>query len=391
MAMYHHSDQNYEEAKSDAAKHMLAEIKKRIEDGKAKGRAAVTKLANEVPQDYLVRESDTEFVLQDSTSSIVLRTRMDGNASDTEFRLHPHAFGQVVDATPGVKPPRDFVQKLLSEGQGELAVHILNELYHRGKKRHMLRTVGGVARGFLSDSYRRLDTRVLLDTWLHTAVAAGATVYEGHASDTRTFFKAILEQVYEPVKDELIAIGLTFEDSEYGVSSTRAGVFIERCWCTNKAIMATEMSETHLGSRVTDTMKFSDETIEADTHARSLMLRDTITSGISQESIQRVCALVRKADETKVDSRQVGEYLKNALGKAQGEKALDMFDNDRTQMLPKGETLWRFSNVLDLFAQSKDVNAEERQNLQKMAGDVLRRADVSGGDVVAKATRRRRK
>ena len=381
--MVHHDNRTYEEAATEAANNFRKIIRERIEKGKAEGREAMERLRANVPEDFIVPGKTLGFEIVDER--LMLRVPTDEGV--VLMGVHANAFGQLVESAPTLKVPGPYMRGLVQTGgeYAQLAAKILATHYHDDRKKHLVRQVNDEARGFLSDAYRPKDTRSLVDAFLQAARSADGLPYETNVTETRVIIKAVVPRVYEPVDHEPIAFGLIFEDSEFGASKTRAGVFFERGWCTNKAIISSELAEVHIGSRLSEqNVIWREETIRKDTEATSMAIQDVLSNGLQQEKIDHLCNLIRRAHETEVAPHTVQTFLEKHLGKEKGREATKMFASAERVRLPPGQSMWRFANVLDFFAQESNAGIEERTDLQKLAGDLLK------GDTKPKAQKKGR-
>lgn len=167
-------------------------LENKIATGRQSAMDLFDRVERDVPEDALVRGSALRF---------------QGNGGlqvgfgDAEAKtVHRHAVGQLAQRA-GV--PAQYLTSLLEDGedwQAELAGEILTRHYNQGlaSTRYLARTVRGQLRGFLSDRYRRLDSRPLLEAFAIECRGVGAVPVDGTVSDTRVALKAILPQVYEP-------------------------------------------------------------------------------------------------------------------------------------------------------------------------------------------------
>jgi hypothetical protein len=134
---------------------------------------------------------------------------------DKGLRIHKHALSQLAS-------PRGRARRLHGrprarpEWQRKLAAGILNEHYHQGTpdSRYLVRSVKGTARGVMSDKYRRLDNRPIVDALAHAAQAIGAQPYSGTFSDVRVALKLIIPRVYIAGGD-IVAFGLEWGNSDF--------------------------------------------------------------------------------------------------------------------------------------------------------------------------------
>ena len=95
----------------------------------------------------------------------------------------------------------------------------------------------------------------------------GALPYEGYVTDTKIAIQAIMPEVYEPVPGEVVAYGLSLENSDFGNGALSVRAYLLRIWCSNLAITQEEMRQVHLGKRLDESMIYSERTYELDAQA----------------------------------------------------------------------------------------------------------------------------
>ena len=201
MRMIHHDARDYNEAASAAATYGRTLMEEAFHKGLASSQDTIERVMEHVPEDHIVHAKHLKF---DANGTLRMESK------DNAWTLHPHALGQVAGR---VDIPATFVRKLESaedEWKRKLLAHNLNELYGHAPKgqRFLVRDHGGEARGFLSDKYRRLDSRPLLDAFIGVAQEAGAVPLRGTSTDVRQSLKVALPKVFEPVPGEVMAFGL---------------------------------------------------------------------------------------------------------------------------------------------------------------------------------------
>lgn len=376
MTMIHHDSRDYKAAVSEAAKMMRDKLHARIEAGKGQGQKAIEKILREVPDDQIVADKAMAFDYNEEDGGLLMYVGKDSR------RLHSFALGQIAENAGIPKPYLNRLMGLRDEGtDGEetvstdywgtaLAAHNLNEiLQHRGD-RHLHRSVGDQLRGFLSTKYRRLNHGQMLDAFTGACRRVGALPYEAYAGDTKFMVKAVIDRVIEPIKDEVICLGVVLEESPYGDGATGVLPFIERCFCTNKAVMTSTFRQVHLGGRLQDDIEWSEETYAADTKATCLAIDDLVKGQLGEATIDRISTAIVKANEQKLSSSEIEKFLKKSLSKDEAEKVTGHFASADIENLPKGQTAWRLSNALSFFA--KEVqNPERAYEIQKVAGHVM--------------------
>ncbi len=91
-------------------------------------------------------------------------------------------------------------------------------------------------RGFLSDSYRRIDSHPVVEAFATAVQEKGALPHEGCVTDTKIAIQLIMPEFYEQVPGEVVAFGLSQENSDFGNGALTLRAYLLRIWCTNVAI-----------------------------------------------------------------------------------------------------------------------------------------------------------
>lgn len=422
MALYHHDSRDYNVAASEAAKHARAKIEEKIELGRQQGANVIKHVMDVVPQDKIVhtrklgfdifdiaelsderrgklsfwdparrRKDDPKFksvevggieyeIASDSRPVLALKTEKG------EAAVHPHALRQMADKL-GMSV--QYMNKLFhcdpkdEEWRHALLLHNFTELASHTPKgtKNLVRLIHGAytphgapeVRGFLSDKYRRLDSRPILDAFIGACRNRGAEPFEGVVSDTRVELKALLPYVFEPVPNEVCAIGVQFMNSDFGAGKLSIRVFMLRLWCTNKAITDEELGKVHLGSRLHQDIEFSERTYKLDTQANASAVKDIVNDLLGPQKVDERLNLIKLANEKQIKSFTSIASLAKALTKEEYEAVKAAYESEDEYNLPPGKTAWRLSNALSWVAHKAEGSAR-RQELGQLAGDWLTKA-----------------
>jgi hypothetical protein len=367
MTLYHHDNRPYEIAAGDAAEEARRKIEAMIDEGRIRGASVMEKVEREVPEDILVKSAALEFTPFHNDD---LGVEIKGQGPRDRMGLHKNARSQ---ACHRVHLPEAYVNSLLEKGQWgrELVAANLNELYKHEDARHLLRTYNGTVRGFLSDRFRRMDSRPLLEAFAGACKKVGAVPVNGYATDTKVALKAMIPHIFEPVKNEVMAFGLVWENSDYGNGAMSIRAFLLRLWCTNYAITDTAIRQVHLGRRLDDALAWSDRTHKLDTEALASAIDDIVVDALSEDRTTQYCNAIIRASLEKVEGKDIGDFLKrNGVLKGEAEEIIKGFNTPDVERLPPGNTKWRMSNAISLFAGGLDDN-ERKLDLMKVAGAVL--------------------
>jgi len=403
-----------------------AQMQHTIDKGRASAAAVLEHVHTKIPSDSVARGRALGFRfaapgtldtvhLQDAAGmtdergeSVIINACLDQNASQTEpdpthvpqllldvadqtsVSLHRHALGQMcVKGNIPTKYLRELVgspnQALREAGLMLLRVHYGDT--ERSDGRYLLRSVDGELRGFLSDRYRRLDSRPLLETFAASCASLGAVPVEGTVGSTRIAMKAYMPVVYEPIPGEFVLIGLEWANSDFGNGTHSLRISLLRLWCTNGCTFQDAIRDIHLGRRLDDDVAYSQRTYDLDTEAARSVMGDVIAHHLSPDAIDKTMSAIGAAHETTISRDSFAKTVRKALGKGDSLRVLDAFDNDNdVEHLPTGgPTLWRASNALSWIAgQTQDGDRSLAMN--RMAGKLIEDHLGSVTSVAAKSS-----
>jgi hypothetical protein len=369
----HHDSRGYEVAASDAARHARSIMEAKIAEGRVSATSIFQRINREVPHDRIAAARTLDF--QPHDAGILVRVR-----GSEGMLVHRHALGQMATRA-GV--PSTYLHTLAAKGDDgkeewmpELGAHILREHFrHEGGSRYLLRSLSGAfqreeVRGFMSDRYRRLDSRPLLEAFAGACDQVGAVPVDGTGSDTRVTMKAFLPMVFEPVPNEVLCLGVEWGNSDYGAARHTIRAMIWRLWCTNKATMEDSLAQVHLGGRLGDDIEFSDRTYRLDTEASISALNDTVKGVLGPTKVNTLLAAIRSAHAENVDWAKLKPTLLKKLLKGEMKTVEDAFLGDDVQNLPPGKTTWRASNALSWLA-GATKDPDRKLELERVAGEIL--------------------
>ncbi len=370
QTMMHHDARPYEIAVKEAGDRARKGLEELFERGRAKGPLILKKIQDEIPTDRLVKGRALKFKANEQ--GLLVRLTND------EFAVHPHARNQLCQR---VHLPEAYANTLMAQGEWgrELLARNFNELYTKsddGKMadtRFLARTFGGKLKGFLSSKYRMLDTPLLFDAFAAAIRKVGAVPVDGTALETKVSMKVMLPRIFSPFPGEVIALGLSWSHSDYGDGALDIAALIIRLMCTNLATTETFIRQVHLGRRLTGDTEFSKKTKELDSRTLASATTDVVIDALSEEKTTSFCNLVKKSGEEGIDPRNIVEWLKKqGVQKGETEEIVKIFNSPDVELLPPGNTRWRMSNAISLFAGAQD---DARQlDLMKVAGAMVAKA-----------------
>lgn len=357
----------------------------RMIDGKAVGvQATMERLINEgkIAQDYIA-PLGVELKRNDHTPVITFNgdEGLKMNMPDGQFSLHANAIGQLADRM-GI--PQRYLRTLAggAEWQIALAATMLNE--HSGwtqRSRVLVRTVGTQVRGVLSDSYRRLNSVEILTAFVQEAAQQGAVISDAYMNDTKVWAETILPQplVIPTAKngDVIIFAGARFSTSDYGDGAVDMRSFLLNGACLNGMVRESVMKQVHLGSKLPDNLRLSQETYELDTKTTVSAVRD-LTSGLfSRDTLMQKAYEIQGASEIEVDlDRELNNLTKNGhLLKQEGQEVQKiLMRNDPEDGVQGAATLWKLTQAIT--AHARELTPERSRELHEISGSLMNRVKL---------------
>lgn len=353
-------------------------LEKIVDEGVSRTSATIEKVLTEVPTDII-------------TNAKAIRVGVLGGGYDPNGRPLPggkflSAWGienskldisQVTDNAMGqlcgrLELPAPYLRSMV-EGepwQQALSTRVMNEHLDHANQRLLVRSYGPTHRAFLSDRYRRLDSRPLLESFVTACQGVGAVPVEGLASDTKCSIRAILPRVVEPVPGEYMVLGLNWSNSDYGAGTYAVSFFAMRLLCQNGMLGESAIKQVHLGGRLPEDLQFSQRTYDQDTRTSASATTDIVRSLLSPAAVDKRLALIRDAASQETTFAAAYRSLRNQLNKGETKALKESFESSESILLPAGQTKWRFSNALSWIANQTE-SADRRGELQALAGRVV--------------------
>lgn len=358
----------------------------RMIDGKAAGvQATMERLINEgkIAQDYIAplgvelkRNDHSPVITFNGDEGLIM------NMPDGRFTLHANAIGQLADRM-GI--PQKYLKTLAggAEWQIALAATMLNE--HSGwteRSRVLVRTVGTQVRGVLSDSYRRLNSVEILTAFIEEASEQGAVISDAYMNDTKVWAETILPQpiVVPTAKngDVVIFAGARFSTSDYGDGAVDMRSFLLNGACLNGMVRESVMKQVHLGSKLPDNLRLSQQTYELDTKTTVSAVRD-LTSGLfSRDTLMQKAYEIQGASEIDVDlNHELNRLTANgSLSKAEsGEVQKILMNNNPDDGVQGAATLWKLTQAIT--AHARTLTPERSRDLHEISGALMNRVRLN--------------
>lgn len=358
---------------SESRAQATAKLENLIVSGRQGAHSVIEHVLNNQPTDRIFKGGALGFTADHTKKAITVQVPgLEGVISET---IHRNALNQMAQTADIPMKFLDSLQDERSDWGRELLAHNLQTVYHERfkTKRYLARSIHQELRGWLSDSYRRLDSRPIVEAFASAVAEKGAHPYSGTVTDTKINIQAIMPEIYEPIPGELVAYGLSLENSDFGNGALSLRAYLLRIWCTNLAITEETMRQVHLGKRLDDNMSYSQRTYQLDSQTTVSALKDVVKTQLNHESLTNRMNAVRAASESAVTPVNAREMLKKVLNKGEAEAALNAYNSPDVYNLPAGNNTWRLSNAISWIAgQTEDPS--RKLELMRVAGDVLPKA-----------------
>lgn len=372
MTLIHHSNESYETAARKAGDAARAKMNAIIDAGRASALRTYEHIMTSQIEDSLVR--DTAMVFELDENGLVLDV---AGVENARAPMTDYALGQAC-ARYGM--PAKFARELLdaeSQVVRVLAAENLETLARvQGGGRALIRTQDGKVRAVLSDSYKRLDARPMVDAFVDRCSVLGLVPCEGHVTDTRVAIKAMMPTVFEPAPGEVMCFGIQLKTSDFGAGALDLHAFVLRLACTNSAMIENVMRKVHLGRKLEEGT-FSQKTYQLESETSVSALRDVMSHAFDDGG-ERFADMVAKATEgspTFDASKRIEAMVKGGkLTKAEGKEVSTVYNTPDVEKLPAGNSPWRLSNAVSWFAHSPDIthrSNDRRLELEQLAGDII--------------------
>jgi len=326
---------------------------------------------NNAKKDYLV---DTRNMIMDAEPNHAqLSIRNDRTGQTFILDVNEVAHNQI-GTTLGI--PAKYYDKMRSDNPELLALNV-NSWFEKNPKTHMVRTLDGVARAFLSDSYRRIDNYDIAQTVLPILsevfdVTNPQNSFE--VTDERLYLKVVNPRLTtEVVPGDIVQAGILITNSEVGLGSLTIQPLVYRLVCSNGMVVNdAKVRKYHAGKKneaLEDFTLYSSETLMADDRALQLKIRDTVKAVAEQARFEKVVDMMRMAREAKITTTNIPQMVELAAPdfgytKQEGQGILDY-------LIRGGDlSLYGFANATTRFAQ--DVSSYDRSTaLESIGYDIM--------------------
>lgn len=248
---------------------------------------------NRAKRDFVV--NSTAMEMGDNAFNFNLRGETSTPSFDTTDLFH-RQIGSVLNI------PAKYYDLCRSEYPSLLAENV-NGWLGRSEKRHMIRTLDGTARAFLSDRYRRIDNFEIANAILPIiGEMPDARVESCEVTENRMYLKVVNPRLEaDVVPGDTVQAGIVISNSEVGLGSVSVMPLIFRLVCSNGMIVNDAgQRKYHVGRQNEEAWElFSDETLQADDAAFMMKLADIVRTAVDTAKFAVIVDKLREAVDAK--------------------------------------------------------------------------------------------
>lgn len=347
-----------------------------IDNGIQRATSALETIERDIPSDTVI---GTDVLGVESTESgldLMIRPQRQApgalldaiiTGQDQRRRLHDNAIAQ---AAGRVGLPLGYANDLQGTEWGNaLLAQILTTHFTEDPSRVLVRCVRESARAFLSDSYRRLDARPIIGSFVSAASDLGAVVCDGLITDLRVRVSAVMPTVMW-INGDPVVFGVSLTTSDFGRGRLLLSAFTLRLLCLNGATGESYLRQVHLGGKLPSDLRLSERTYALDTETTASAVHDILKLNMTPEVLGVRAQKVADAQAVKVQPDQTLPLLKKSLSHAEHDGVTHAFMFGADDVVPSGANAWRLSQAISYVA-GQAKRAERRLDLERFAGAIL--------------------
>lgn len=338
-----------------------------VDQGKDQGVKLLQYLRDNVPKDYRVPHHKLGFECLDGDVAI----RVDDGGA---LGIHNNALSQICQKA-GI--PRKYADILRKDAQEDLLALNFRQRFHRmepNKKGEiptfLVRTVNGEARGFLSDRYKRWDSCGIIEAFAGVAGAMRAIPVQAKALDTKFFLKVVIDKIFDVGKDFFV-FGVCLRHSDFGDGALSLMSSVTRLVCNNGMLGEDRFRKIHLGARIDDNVDLSERTYQLDSQTMISAVKDITSAMLKEDLVTIKLQKIKEAQEKVIDATEKLQVLRknSKITKPEEDKISELYRSAEVELLPPGNSVWRLSNAISLFAQYTEAN--RGLELESLAGSLI--------------------
>ena len=267
---------------------------------------------NQLKEDYLV---DTRSLkLEPSGNQLYLHMYDNDTEALEPFEVNSIAHRQVGSY---LKIPADYYDRMRTE-YPELLAQNVNSWFNQEPAKRMLRTIGGTARAFLSNRYRRIDNMEIAKVVLPIiGQMEGAHFESCQITESRMYMKIVNTRLEaEVLPGDIVQAGLIISNSEVGQGSVNIQPLVYRLVCRNGMVVNDARTRQYHTGRINTLEEnfqlYSEETLAAEDNAFVKKIEDTVKAAVEEARFSQVIDIMRGATAAKMNTTDVPEIVRLA-------------------------------------------------------------------------------
>lgn len=298
------------------------------------GKASISELVaqlkkeKEMSRDFIVPTQELHITAEENPVMV-----MQNRGATEVFGINENTHQQIASRL-GI--PYKYYQRMRSD-YPELLANNVNGWFEKEPEQRMLRTMGGTARAFLSNKYRRIDNMELMQAvYPVLQEMEGVQVMSCEVTDNHLYLQVVSDKVKtEVAKGDIVQAGFIISNSEIGRGAVAVQPLVYRLVCTNGMIAKENAHRRyHTGKNIDmdDNYElFSDNTKILDDIAYFAKVQEIVRMAVDETKFNQQVIAMQKAIGVAVNPMAIAPVVEE-LGK--------------THMLSKGEQEMVVQNFL---------------------------------------------
>lgn len=191
-----------------------------------------------------------------------------------------------------LKIPAAYYDKMLTQHPQLLSENV-NAWFEREPAVRLVRTIGGTARAFLSNRYRRIDNLDIAGIVLPVLQDMEGMHFEScQLTESRMYIKVVNTRLQAEVSPgDIVQSGIIISNSEVGLGSVNIQPLVYRLVCSNGMVVNDAQTRRNHVGRVNEATEnyqlYSDKTLEADDKAFAMKIQDTVRAVVDEVRFTR--------------------------------------------------------------------------------------------------------
>ena len=222
---------------------------------------------------------------------------MDNRGAIETFNINGNTHRQIAQH---LDIPYKYYEKMMTQ-YPELLAENVNGWFQKQPKDRMLRTIGGTARAFLSNKYRRIDNLELMEAVYPVLKDMdGVSIQSCEVTDSHLYLQVVTDRVTaEVAKGDIVQAGFIISNSEIGLGAVSVQPLIYRLVCSNGMVVNENAHRRfHTGKNVEteDNYElFQDRTKLLDDIAYFAKVQDIVRAAVNETRFNQQVMAMQKA------------------------------------------------------------------------------------------------